>query len=121
MYVRIPTGEKRHWVTIKRHKIETSSTAVDEYGQLSASSTAFVNTVGCWAKIEQLTGEELELARQIYPKATYQITIDYASTMDSTGASRRSVEYNNRLYHIGAIVNPNMENIDLQLLCGTER
>ena len=119
-YRRTPSGEKRHWVWIKRHKIESSSTAVDAYGQLSTSSTALVNVTGTWAKIEQLNGTELEVARQIYPQASYQITIDYSSTLDSTGATRREVEYNNRIYHIGAIVNPDLENIEMQLLCGTE-
>jgi len=121
MYRRLPAGEKKHWVTIKRHKIESGSTAVDAYGQVSTSSTALVSTTGAWAKFEQLSGEELEIARQIYPKATYQVTIDYSSTLDSTGGTRRSIEFQNKIYNIGAVINPDMENIELQLLVGTER
>lgn len=120
-YRRLPSGEKNKYVTIKRHKIESSSTAFDSYGQLSTSTTALVSSFGAWAKIEQLSGEELTVARQIYPKANYQITIDYNSTLDSTGGSRRVVDYNSKIYHIGAVINPDLENIELQLLCGTER
>lgn len=121
MYRRTQAGEKNKYVTIKRHKIESSSTSLDTYGQLSTSTTAQVKSFSAWAKVEQLAGDELVVARQIYPQATYRFTIDYNSTLDSTGGSRRAVEYNNKLYHIGSVINPDLENIELQLLCGTER
>ena len=121
MIKRVPAGQMRHVVTIKDHKIESGSTAYDSYGQISVSTTALQTGIRTRAKIEQLTGEEAVIARQIYPKATYMVTVDYNSTLDSTGGSRRVVTFGNRKLHIGAVINPDMENRQLQLLCGEER
>lgn len=121
MAKRIPAGEMRHLVTIKEHKIETSSTAYDSYGNLSVSTTAWITGAAMRAKIEQLSGNELVIARQKYANANYQVTVDYNSTLASTGGTRRAVVFNSRFLHIGAIVNPDMENVQLQLLCGEER
>lgn len=121
MSKRIPSGEMRHVVTLKEHKIESGSTAVDSYGQLSVSTTAWRSVVSMRAKIDQLTGTELELARQLYPKATYEVTVDYQTTLASTGGARRALLFGSRWLHIGAVINPDMENRQLQLICGEER
>ncbi len=121
MAKRIPAGDMRHLVTIKEHKIEASSTAYDSYGQLSISSTAWATGITARAKIEQLSADELVIARQIYPSATYRVTVDYNSTLASTGGSRRAVVFGSRFLFIGGIINPDMENVQLQLLCGEER
>ena len=121
MSVRIPAGEMRHQVIIKEHKIELGTTAVDTYGQVSVSTTAWATGITTRAKIEQLTGRELEIARQNYAAATHRVTIDYNSTMGSTGASRRAVVFGSRFLFIGAVLNEDMENRQLQLLCGEER
>lgn len=121
MYRRVPAGEMRHKVTIYRHKIETGSTAVDEYGQVSTSTTARAVVARPRAKVEQLSGQQAEIARQIYPEASYQVTIDYLASLDSTGGTRRSVDIGSRVLHIGAVINPDLENRQLQLLCGAER
>jgi head-tail adaptor len=118
---RIPAGDMRHVVTIKEHKIEAGSTALDTFGQLSVSSTAWTSTVTRRAKIEQLSGDEAQIARQLYPRATYRVTVDYDEVLASTGGSRRSVLFNNRYLFVGAVLNPDMENVQLQLLCGEER
>lgn len=118
---RIPAGEMRHVLTIKEHKIEGGSTAYDTYGQLSASTTAWVTKGEVRGKIEQLSGRELEVARQIYPNARHMVTIDYNSTLASTGGSRRAVVFENRFLHIGGVIDPDLEHIQLQLLCGEER
>jgi head-tail adaptor len=121
MVKRLPAGEMRHRVNVKQHKQDAGTTAYDSYGQLSASSTAWATLVSRRAKIEQLGGSEAELARQIYPKATYKVTLDYNETLATTGGSRRAVEFNSRMLHIGAVINPDMENVRLELLCGEER
>ena len=118
---RVPAGEMRHLIRIKQHKIEDGSTAYDAYGLISASSTAWETGTVMRAKIEQLSGEEAMNARQIYPRATYLITVDYNSTLASTGGTRRAVLFDDRFMHVGGILNPDMENIQLQLLCGEER
>lgn len=111
----------RHLVTIKEHKIEGGTTAYDSYGQLSPSSTAWVTGASVRGKIEQLTGTEAELARQIYPQASHRVTVDYNSTLASTGGTRRAVVFGSRFMYIGGVVNPDLENFQLQLLCGEER
>lgn len=118
---RTAAGEKRHPVTIREHKIEAGTTAYDSYGQLSASSTAWTTLVSRRAKIEQLSGDEALIARQLYPRATYRVTVDYFATLASTGGYRRAVVFDNRFLFVGAILNPDMENVELQLLCGEER
>jgi len=121
MAKRIPAGEMRHRVEIKQHRIESGSTAYDSYGQLSVSSTALETLMYARAKIEQLSGQELEIARQLYPRAQYRITVDYDSTLASTGGARKSVVLNGRVMRIGGILNEDLENVQLQLLCGEER
>lgn len=121
MAKRLPAGEFRHRVTIKEHKIESSSTQYDSYGQLSTSSTARHTGIVTRAKIEELSGNELEIARQRYANARYQVTIDYNATLDSTGGSRREIVFGNRTLHIGAVMNTDMENVELVLLCGSEK
>jgi len=119
---RVPAGEMRHVVTIKEHKIDAGTTGYDtSYGQVAVSTTAWVTGITTRAKIESLSGQEAVVARQIYPRATHRVTIDYNSTMNSTGGTRRAVVFGSRYLHIGAIVNEDQENRQLQLLCGEER
>lgn len=121
MAKRIPAGQMRHSITIYEHKIDAGSTAYDSFGGVSASTTAWTAAKTMRARIEQLSGEELVVARQVYPKASYRVTVDYSSTLDSTGGSRRAVVYGSRWLHIGGVVNEGLENVQLQLLCGEER
>lgn len=118
---RLAAGDLRHVVTIRQHKIEAGTTALDTFGQVSASSTAWATTVTRRAKIEQLSGDEAIIARQLYPHASYKVTLDYDETIASTGGARRLVSFNNRSLFIGAVLNPDMENVQLELLCGEER
>jgi len=111
----------RHSVTIKEHKIEAGTTAYDTFGQLSQSSTAWVTGITTRAKIEQLSGDEATIARQIYPRASHRVVVDYNSTLASTGGSRRAVVFGSRFLYVGAVVNPDLENVQLHLLCGEER
>lgn len=118
---RVPAGEMRHPVSIVQHKIDSGTTAYDSYGQVSATTTAWTEIASGRAAIEQLSGTEAEIARQVYPKATYRVTVDYSSVLDSTGGSRRSVRFGSRYLHIGGMMNPDLENVQLQLLCSEER
>jgi nucleotidyltransferase/DNA polymerase involved in DNA repair len=121
MAKRIPAGEMRHVVTIREHKIEAGTTAYDSYGQLSVSSTAWETGITTRAKIEQLSADELVIARQIYPSASYRVTVDYNSTLARTGGTRRAGVFGSRFLFVGGIINPDLENVQLQLLCGEER
>jgi len=118
---RIPAGEMRHTVEIREHKIESSTTAYDSFGQLSSSTTAWQRGITTRAKIEHLSGDELTIARQLYARASHRVTVDYNSTLDSTGGSRRAVVFGSRWLFVGSIVNDDLENRQLKLLCGEER
>jgi SPP1 family predicted phage head-tail adaptor len=108
-------------VQIKQHKIDAGTTGYDTFGQVSISSTAWTNIFTRRAKIEQLSGVEAERARQLYPMATYRVTVDYDSKIGSTGGNRKVVMYRGRQLFVGAILNPDLENVQLELLCGEER
>jgi head-tail adaptor len=121
MAKRIPAGELRHVVTLKRHKIDAGTTAYDTFGQVSISSTAWTTVSTRRAKIENLSGNESANARQLYAAASHRVTVDYDSTIASTGGSRMEVVFGSRVLHVGAVINPDLENVQLQLLCGEER
>ena len=125
MAKRIPAGEMRHTVKIERHTIETTADTTGDpynyYAHISSTSGDWSDVLSCRAKIENLRGEEGILARQVYPSASHRITINYFSTMNTTGATRRRVTFGSRTMHIGAILNPDEENLQLQLLVGEEK
>lgn len=118
---RIAAGEMRHTVLIKEHKIDAGTTAYDTYGQVSTSTTAWTTTWTTRAKIDQLSGNESAIARQLYPAASHRVVVDYNSTLASTGATRRAVVFGNRWLHIGAVIDADLEHCQLELLCGEER
>ncbi len=115
MAKRIPAGQMRHTV-----KIQAYSTGLDTYGQ-SSTAGLWNDCVEVRAKISPLRGNEAILARQVYPSASHSIMIDYLSTMDTTGATQLRVLYGSRAMNIGAILNPDEENWQMELLCGEER
>ncbi len=118
MAKRVPAGEMRHVIKLMEHKIETGSTAYDTYGMISASSTAWNRIAIVRAKIEELSGAKNEISRQAYPTASHMITIDYSTTLATTGGPRRAIVFNNtRWIYIRAIMNPDQENRQLQMIC----
>lgn len=121
MAKRIPSGEMRHIVTIRRHKFELGSTGYDSFGQLSISTTAWNTGIQRRAAIDQLRGEEAIVAKQLYPNASHKVTVDYDDTLASTGGARQAVFFGSRVLFVGAVLNPDMENVQLELLCGEER
>lgn len=113
MAKRIQAGMLRHAVVI-----QSQSTSLDTYGQL-ADSWSSDDTIR--AHIETLSGREFELARQVYPNATHRVTLEYMSSMDTTGATRKRLLFGSKALFIGHVNNPDMENWHLELLCGEER
>lgn len=118
---RVPAGEMRHVIQIKEHKIDAGTTAYDTYGQLSISSTAWTTTATVRAKIEEMGAGESDVSRQKFPTSSHLVTIDYNSTLASTGGARRAVQFGTRFLHIGAVLNPGNENRQLILICGEEK
>lgn len=117
MSVRLPAGEMRHVLKIMEHKIESNTTAYDTYGMVSASSTAwhYVSTVR--GNIKELSGAKESISRQKYPTASHMVTIDYNSILASTGGTRRAFLFGTRWMFMSAILNPDQENRQMQVVC----
>lgn len=113
MAKRIAAGEMRHYIEFQR-----DIGVLDAYGQIEHD---WQTDICMRAKIEVLRGEEGELARQVYPHATQRLTIDYHPDLNSTGVTQRRIRFGERTLHIGAVLNPDEEDIQLQLLCSEER
>ena len=113
MAKRIAAGDMRHVIEIQDDVGEQ-----DSYGQITHDWNTCIETR---AKLETLRGAEGDLARQIYPHATTRATIDYRSELSSTGATRMRLCFGDRTLFIGAVINPDEENVYLELLCGEER
>lgn len=108
-----------------RHRVEIQSLAsstLDSYGRVTQASSSDWNTdYIVQAKIMDLRGEEAALARQIYPRATSTVSVDYISALDSTGATRRRVKFGSRYLYVGYIRDVDNEHFVHQLVCGEER
>ena len=113
MAKRIPAGEMRHII-----EIQCDTGEQDSYGQITHDWNIELKAR---AKLDTLRGAEGELARQIYPHATTKATIDYTSELNSTGGTQRRICFGDRTLFIGAIINPDEENVQLELLCGEQR
>ena len=116
MAKRIPAGMLRHRVAI-----QSNTTALDSFGHQVATSSGWTTDANVRAHIESLEGREAELAQQVYPNATRRVTIEYLSTLDTTGATRKRLLLGSRPLFIGHVNNPEFENWHLELLCGEER
>ena len=113
MAKRIPAGELRQLVEVQRDIGE-----LDSYGQISHE---WITDFELRAKIEILRGREGELARQLYPHAEYKVSMEYHPDLYASGATQRRLLFGERILHIGAVLNPDEENVMLELLCGEER
>ncbi len=103
-----------------RHEVDIQSDrgSQDSYGQ---TDTDWKTDICTKARIKTLRGAEGELAKQIYPNATVEVTIDYYEELADSGATQRRLCFGSRVLNIGAIINPDEENVQLELLCGEER
>lgn len=105
------SGELRHTITITVPNV----TGTDGLGENVYGSPTVVGTVP--AKIEPLSGRKLELARQIVPTATHEITIRYlAGVVPDQG----QVTFGSRTFNIGAVRDVMETQFAMVLTC-TER
>jgi len=74
-----------------------------------------------WAKIEPLSGSEVERARQLVPEATYHIEVRRytTSTMVPT-AGKRFVHADGRRFYVAHVANEMEADAKLICLCGTQ-
>src|SRR5574340_200548 len=105
MQYHIRTGDLNRRVTIQQRRA-----SVDAFGQQVQTWTDLLT---CWAHIEPLTGRELLSAQALVSEVSYQVTILYRPEI--TAAMR--VLYRDKVFSVGAVIDPDAEHIGLQLLC----
>lgn len=102
------SGKLRHRVTI-RNLIETQSTVT---GELARSWSTVLD--GVWASVEPYQGREYFASQQFQSKTSHRITIRY-STVNIT--PKMVVANGTHLYEVESIINPELRNNELQLMC----
>lgn len=101
-------GKLRHRVYIQR-----ATEAANTYGEMVKTWASIYRV---WASVEPLTGRELERAQQVSAEATTRVKIRY--TDDVTVGDRILFgTYDQRVFEINAIVNPDERNVELHLFC----
>jgi SPP1 family predicted phage head-tail adaptor len=103
---RIKAGELRHRIVIVKPTIaqDTAGGWQEDTDKLGATT---------WAKIEALSGRELYAAQQKVSEVTHRITVRWCPGI----ASNMNVWFENRLFQIQAVSNPDERHKMLELLC----
>jgi SPP1 family predicted phage head-tail adaptor len=97
-------GQLRHRIAIERRPVE-----YDERGHESADWTTIQRDIP--AKVSELSGRELERARQVVAEASIQIT-----TRRTVATSKDRVRFGQRLFQIGAVI-PDERRTEQTLYC----
>lgn len=102
----LPTGEFNKRIIIERPTDGTATAYNDKPKTYSTLATV-------WARIKPLTAREQLFAEQVKAETDYVVTIRYMSGLLKTDR----VNYNGQLLEIHGIINIEMRNRELQLLC----
>lgn len=103
--VQLAAGDLNRQVTVEQRAVTR-----DTFGQQTTTWTTFCNT---WAKIEPLSGRELQLAQAINPETSHMVVIRYRPGV--TTAMR--VTYQGRHFNILGILDVEMAHVALELTC----
>lgn len=97
----IRAGTMRNRVTVHTRGAD----ARDAGGGFTPSST----TAERWAEIIDLTGRELERARQVVAEATHRIRIRYLEGLQA----QDWIEHDGETYEVGHVANPDRRNREM--------
>ena len=97
-----------------RHRIQIQSKDGTTYGTRGEQTDSWVTDATVWCEIRTLSGKEREIAQQIVPQATDQVTIRYLAGV----TTEKRVVFGTRNLNIGHIDNIDQRDIDLVILCG---
>lgn len=103
-------GKLRNYVDIESF----TQTSTGVRGSAVGTWTATYENVP--ASIEDLSGRELELARQTIATATTKIVIRYHSGV----TTKQRINHNDKIYNIEFVANPENRNRELILTCSRE-
>ena len=101
-----PTGELRHYV----HILAKQDTGQDAHGQ---PISQWVTISDAFARIEPLTGRDVEYARQLYHLASVRITMRYNAVVNNSSR----IKHGARVYSVGNCQNLDERDVWLVLLC----
>jgi SPP1 family predicted phage head-tail adaptor len=101
-------GRLRNRITI-RNLVETQSTVT---GELVRSWSTVID--GVWASVEPLSGREYFASQQFQSKVSHRIILRY-STVNVT--PKMTVHNGTHVYEIETVINPELRNKELQLMC----
>jgi SPP1 family predicted phage head-tail adaptor len=87
------TGEMRHRITIQA----TTPTRTAKGAVVDSWSTAWTR----WAKIEPLSGNELEIASKVSAEVTHEVTFRYLSGM----TAEHRIVYGSRTFNVLSVRN----------------
>ena len=101
-----------------RHQVDIylPSTSVDELGRRTGSDTVALANVP--AQIVQLSALELIRARKIWSEATHQVRL--VLYPDHGITSKHYLKFGTRTLHVGAIVDEDLSQVVVTLLCREE-
>jgi SPP1 family predicted phage head-tail adaptor len=100
-------GRLRHRVSIQ-NLVETQSTITGELVQ------SWSTVLDVWGNVEPLTGREYFSSQQMQARIDTRVTIRY-STVNIT--PKMIVANGTHLYNIDAVINPELRNEQIQLMC----
>jgi SPP1 family predicted phage head-tail adaptor len=103
---RIEAGKLRHRIRITQPGLNE-----DAFGDSPNDDASLIATV--WASIEALTGRELYAAQQRVAEVTHKITIRWMPEI----TSRLNVLFENRMFQVQDVLNPDERRKMLVLLC----
>jgi SPP1 family predicted phage head-tail adaptor len=94
----------------KRVALQRYSEAADGYGEQVRTWSTFATV---WAGIEPLAAKERFAAQQINAHLTLRCVIRYRSDVDTTCR----VIFDDRIFQVDGVIDPNMQHAELTLLC----
>ena len=98
-------GKRRHRITLQA-RVKTQNTTGEKV-------PAYADYRTIWAKIETLTGRELENAKQVTSEVTHKVNIRYNSNVTVTNR----VKFRDRVFDINAALDPDERKKQLDLYC----
>lgn len=97
----------------RRLTIQVPDDTKNVYGERTNPDAWFTEGT-VWGRVEELGGQELFYARQVWPESQYRVTIKWQPGMTSR---KRLILDDGRVLNIGNVSNKDERKIELTLLC----
>ncbi len=104
-------GSLRHFITIQHLPISTKG----DFGEQKATNADWDTFAQVWAEVSPIKGQDLARAQAVWPKVDVTINIRYLAGLTPD----MRVVFNDKLYHLHAVINTDERNREMQLLCET--